>query len=142
MLQISGWSLGKVRPMQRSIGRRRLSRAACLIVIIAGCATATPLPDPLQAGWQGKPVCERLHEDEHQRILRCTFAPAVGHEQHFHAAHFGYAIAGGRMRITDDSGFRVVDLPTGSSFSSTGVKWHEVLNIGDTTVIYLIVEPK
>ena len=46
------------------------------------------------------------------------------------------------MRITDDSGIREVDIPTGSSFSSAGVKWHEVFNTGETTVIYLIFEPK
>jgi len=31
---------------------------------------------------------------------------------------------------------------TGSSFTSPGVEWHEVVNVGDTTVVYLIVEPK
>ncbi len=100
------------------------------------------MPDPLKAGWEGAPVCERLHEDSEQRILRCTFPPTVGHERHFHAANFGYALAGGRMRITDESGAREVDLPTGSSFISEGVPWHEVLNVGDTTVVYLIVEAK
>jgi hypothetical protein len=46
------------------------------------------------------------------------------------------------MRITDESGVREVDLPTGSSFTSDGIVWHEVLNIGNTTVVYLIVEAK
>lgn len=46
------------------------------------------------------------------------------------------------MRINDETGVREVDLPTGSSFTSDGVAWHEVLNIGDTPVVYLIVEPK
>ena len=102
---------------------------------------ATP-PDPLAAGWQGKPVCERLHEDSCQRVLRCTFAPGIGHERHFHKPHFGYAIAGGRMRITDGNGIREVDLSAGSSFASEGVNWHDVLNIGNSTVIYLIYELK
>jgi hypothetical protein len=64
----------------------------------------------------------------------------VGHERHFHAPHFGYAIAGGRMRIVDASGTRELDLAAGSSYSSAGTDWHEVLNVGDTTVVYLIVE--
>jgi len=46
------------------------------------------------------------------------------------------------MQITDESGTRVVDLLSGSSFISAGVVWHEVMNIGDTTTVYLIVEPK
>ncbi len=100
------------------------------------------LPDPLQAGWNGASVCEKLHEDATQRILRCTFPPDVGHERHYHERHFGYAISGGRMRITSAEGTREVDLATGSSFASDGVDWHEVVNVGDTTVTYLIVEPK
>ena len=110
---------------------------------VAGAWTMQPsLPDPLEAGWKGEPVCEKLHEDADQRILRCSFAPDVGHERHFHVRHFGYAISGGRMRITDSTGTREVDLATGSSFTSDGVDWHEVVNIGDSTVTYLIVEPK
>jgi len=46
------------------------------------------------------------------------------------------------MRITDSRGTREVDLTTGSSFASDGVAWHEVVNIGDSTVVFLIIEPK
>ncbi len=104
-------------------------------------ATEPALPDPLEAGWNGNPVCEKLHDGPDNRILRCTFPPGTGHERHYHKPHFGYAISGGRMRITDASGTREVDLSTGSSFASDGVDWHEVLNVGETTVVYLIIEP-
>ena len=116
--------------------------AIIALVSAASCTAAHSLPDPLKAGWLGEPVCDLLHEDSYQRILLCEFAPGAGHERHFHAPHFGYAIEGGRMRITDSAGAREVDLPTGSSFTSEGVAWHEVLNVGRTTVIYLIVERK
>ena len=122
--------------------RCRPAGLAVLFVASAACTTTSELPDPLEAGWQGKPVCERLHENADQRVLRCTFAPAVGHERHFHSPHFGYAIAGGRMQIRDSNGIREVELATGSHFNSDGVAWHEVLNVGDTTVVYLIVERK
>ena len=105
-------------------------------------ALSTPLPDPLAAGWQGRKVCEKLHEDANQRVLRCTFPPGVGHERHYHPRHFGYALSGGRMRITDHKGTREVDIAAGSSFTSDGVAWHEVLNVGDTQVQYLMVEPR
>ena len=105
-------------------------------------ASQSPLPDPLEAGWKGDPVCEKLRDDAEHRILRCSFPPGVGHERHFHSRHFGYAIAGGRMQITDASGTREVELETGSYFASDGVAWHEVLNVGESTVVYLIVEPK
>ena len=87
-------------------------------------------------------MCEQLHEDTEQRILRCTFAPSVGHERHFHSRHFGYAISGGRMRITDSAGTREAELKTGSSYTSDGVAWHEVMNIGESDVVYRIIEPK
>jgi mannose-6-phosphate isomerase-like protein (cupin superfamily) len=109
-------------------------------VAIAAALTSATLPDPLAAGWKGDSVCERLHENSQQRVLRCTFAPGVGHERHYHVPNFGYAVAGGRMQITDAGGTREVDLPTGSSFASPGTQWHEVLNIGETTVVYLIIE--
>lgn len=107
-----------------------------------GYAETPFLPDPLKAGWKGKPVCEHLYEDTEKRILRCTFPPGVGHERHYHAPHFGYAIGGGRVRITDGNGVRELDLTTGSSYTSEGVLWHEVVNIGNTTIKYLIVEKK
>lgn len=104
---------------------------------------ATPkLPGPLAAGWGGEKVCEQLHRDNEQRVLRCTFPPGVGHERHYHDKNFGYVLAGGRMRITDASGTREVDLVTGNSYASDGLEWHEVVNIGDTTVVYLLVEPQ
>ena len=115
---------------------------ALAALVLAGCTTPPTLPDPLQAGWKDEPVCERLHEDAKQRILRCTFAPQTGHERHFHAPHFGYALSGGRVRIEDAGGVRELDLPTNSSYSSDGVAWHEIRNIGTTVLIYLIVERK
>jgi quercetin dioxygenase-like cupin family protein len=106
------------------------------------CQKATRLPDPLAAGWKGKAVCELVSEDDKLRVLRCTFAPGVGHEKHYHNANFGYTIAGSRFQIRDTTGVREVDLVTGSSFTSEGTNWHEVLNIGDSTAVFLIIEPK
>ena len=111
-------------------------------ILIFAIAVVTPLPDPLAAGWQGKPVCEKLREDERLRVLRCTFAPGTGHERHFHARHFGYALSGGRAEIKDPRGIREVDLATGSHFTSEVVEWHEMRNVGSTVIQYLIVEPK
>ena len=113
-----------------------------ILTTCTACTTSSGLPDPLAAGWKGAPVCERLHDDSDQRVIRCTFKPGVGHERHYHSPHFGYTINGGRMQIRDDSGTREVDVPSGSSFTSAGVVWHEVMNIGNTTAVFLIVEPK
>ena len=114
-----------------------------LVVGFVAYATSPPvLPDPLAAGWEGKKVCEKLHEDEQQRVLRCTFPPGVGHERHFHAKHFGYTLAGGTFRITEESGVREVTINESDYFASDGVSWHEVLNIGETTAVYLMFESK
>jgi quercetin dioxygenase-like cupin family protein len=104
-------------------------------------AELASLPDPLAAGWHGAKVCERLHQDDRLRVLRCTFPPGVGHERHRHAPHWGYAVVGGRMRVEDAAGVRTVDLPDGYAFDSPGVPWHEVVNVGETTAVFLIVEP-
>ena len=100
------------------------------------------LPDPLQAGWQGKKVCEVLEESDQLRVLKCTFPPGVGHEQHFHAPHIGYTLAGGKFQIKDSSGIRTVDVPTGISFRNDILTVHEVLNVGETTGVFLIMETK
>ena len=68
-----------------------------LFLLFMSVAHADTLPDPLQAGWQGRPVCEKIHGTAQIRILRSTFPPGIG---------------------------------------------YEALNIGDTTVAYLMIEPK
>ena len=113
-----------------------------IATLLLGLAEPSTLPDPLAAGWRGRPTCEKLREDDALRVLRCSFPPGIGHERHYHARHFGYALSGGRVRITDAGGTRAVDLATGSSFASDGIAWHEILNIGPTTIQYLMIEPK
>ena len=110
--------------------------------IILSCKHQPSLPDPLEAGWKGKAVCEVLEENEELRVLKCTFEPGVGHEKHYHNPHVGYTLVGGKFRITDHSGTREVNVPTGYTFSKDSITSHEVLNIGETTSVYLIMEYK
>ena len=106
------------------------------------CTNKHELPDPLMAGWKGSKVCEIIEDNEELRVLRCTFAPGVGHERHYHDPHFGVALSGSTFRITDATGTREVDVPGNSQFYSDGTEWHEVLNVGDSTAVFLIIEPK
>jgi hypothetical protein len=46
------------------------------------------------------------------------------------------------MRITDKNGTVDRVLPSGSSWWSDGVDWHEPVNVGVTTGVYVIIEPK
>ena len=104
--------------------------------------TAPPLPDPVQAGWHGHKVCEVLVDNAQVRTARCTFPPGEGHERHFHRTHWGYVLAPSTMRITTAKGTVVRELKAGDTWWNDGVAWHEVLNVGTTTGVYLIVEPK
>ena len=113
-----------------------------LFLLFLGCKSVEKLPDPLQAGWKGKKVCEVVEENKSVRVLKCTFPPNVGHEKHYHNSHFGYTLSGGIFRITDTTGTREVDVPKGYHFSNDVKTIHEVLNIGETTAVFLIVEYK
>ena len=113
-----------------------------LIVVLVSCENKNSLSDPYEAGWNGEKVCEILEENDEYRILKCTFPPKVGHELHYHKPHFGYTLQGSTFRITDDSGINEYEVPTGFSFSNTEEMSHEVLNIGDSTAVFLIMEPK
>jgi len=112
------------------------------IVLLSGCKNKHPLPDPLEAGWKGHAVCEVLEDNKELRVLKCTFEPGVGHEKHYHNPHVGYTLVGGKFRITDHTGTREVNVPTGYTFSKDSITSHEVLNIGETTSVYLIMEYK
>jgi quercetin dioxygenase-like cupin family protein len=111
-------------------------------ILMTSCKPNNNLPDPLEAGWKGDTVCKVLVENEKVRTLKCVFPPGVGHEKHFHATHFGYTLKGSKFRITDATGTREVNIPNGYDFYNDKIEWHQVLNIGDSTAVFLIVEPK
>ena len=120
----------------------RLIGLALAAVLSAGAAPAPQLPDPLAAGWHGAKVCQLLADRPEMRVLRCTFPPGTGHDRHFHSAHWGYILQGSTMRITSASGTVVRQLKAGDSWWSDGIDWHEGVNIGRTTGVYIIVEPR
>jgi quercetin dioxygenase-like cupin family protein len=116
--------------------------ALALALPAAANAAEQALPTALDAGWKGQKVCELLFENATVRTARCTFPPGVGHERHFHPAHWGYILESATMRITTADGTVDRDLKAGNSWWSDGIAWHEAVNIGTTTGVYLIVEPK
>lgn len=124
---------------------RNLNLTILLVFIYAilfSCKNENKLPDPLAAGWNNQSVCELIEENDKIRVIKCTFAPGVGHEKHYHKPHFGYTLSGSKFRIKDDSGIKEVQVLSGSSFFSEGTEGHEALNIGDSTAVFLIIEPK
>lgn len=115
---------------------------AALLLAAPAAADAPPLPHAFDAGWQGRKTCEPLFENERMRAGRCTFPPGIGHERHFHRAHWVYVLSGATMRMTDANGTRETTLKAGDSYWNDGIAWHEGVNIGETTAIYVIIEPK
>ncbi|MEZ4803551.1 MAG: cupin domain-containing protein [Gelidibacter sp.] len=113
-----------------------------VLLFLVACASKPDLPDAFQAGWKGESVAEIVHEDDNIRILRCTFPPGVGHEKHYHEPHIGYTLKGSTFKITDKEGTRTVKVPTGTTFHKDDIYIHEVVNIGDSTAVFLIIEPK
>lgn len=111
-------------------------------LFLLSCTSKNNLPDPLEAGWKGEKVCKVLKENESIRVLKCTFPPGVGHEPHFHASHFGYTLKGSKFQITDENGTREVNVPDNYDFYKDGITSHNVLNVGDSTAVFLIIEPK
>ena len=117
---------------------------ACLMIYLPCTSGAADVPDALTAGWKGQKTCESLYDDAKIRILRCTLPPNGGHERHSHPSHFGYTLSGdgGRGRSTDLKGTQEWESKTDEYWTSDAIEWHEVVNTGDTTQRYLVVEKK
>ncbi len=87
-------------------------------------------------------VCELLEDNAKLRVLKCTFLPNVGHSKHYHNPHFGYTLKGSKFKIEDNTGIRKINVPTGYFFSKDTITEQQVLNIGDSTAVFLIIEYK
>jgi len=128
--------------------KRALLAAGVAAFVLLATAVVQPgvraaeLPDAVAAGWQGAKTCQILHEDAKIRVLRCTFPPKTGHERHFHPAAFSYVLSGGRFQVSDARGTWQWQSETDQFRANSPEPGHEVLNIGDTTLRYLIVEKK
>jgi len=108
---------------------------------LAQAGDSDGLPHAFDAGWKGEKTCAVLYETPSVRVGKCSFAPGVGHEKHYHHPHFGFVLQGSTMRVKDKDGEREVVAETGSSWSSSSLSVHEAINIGPTTASYLIIEP-
>ena len=125
--------------------RTAIALGITVITLVApsGAAHAQEVPDALAVEWKGKKPCERLFEDDKIRVLRCTFEPTEAHVRHRHPPSLVYALNGGKVRVEDAQGIRERELKTDAfAISDKPVAWHEVTNIGDTTLRYLVVEMK
>jgi quercetin dioxygenase-like cupin family protein len=117
--------------------------AASMLLLLAPLTTfGQPVPDSMSVEWQGQKPCEKLYEDAQILVGRCTFPPGSKHVKHFHPGLLSYVLSGGKARIEDAKGTRQVEPRTGGYTNSPPVAWHELTNIGDTTISYLLIERK
>jgi len=112
------------------------------ILVAPFAARGDDVPDALSVEWQGQKPCEKVFEDAQIRIARCTFPPGSKHVRHSHPAYISYVLSGGKAEVHDEKGTRQVEARTGSHTDVPPIPWHEVTNVGDTTLQYLIVERK
>ena len=105
-------------------------------------ARADDVPDALSVEWQGKKPCDKLFEDAHIRVARCTFPPGAVHVCHSHPAYLTYAVSGGQAQIQDEKGARKIDVIAGVFADVPPIPWHEFVNVGGTTIQYVVIEKK
>ena len=98
------------------------------------------VPDALSVEWQGQKPCEKLFEDAQIRVARCAFPPGAMHLRHSHPGYLSYVLSGGKGQIQDEKGTRQIEVRADTYTNSDPIAWHELTNIGDTTLRYLVIE--
>ncbi|MGP0001688.1 MAG: cupin domain-containing protein [Acetobacteraceae bacterium] len=122
--------------------RHSICYAAIGLLISTLAAMSEDVPDALSVEWQGQHPCEKLYEDAEIRAMRCTLAPGAAHVRHSHPGNLVYTIGGGKAKVQDDKGTREGQPKTGGFINNPPIPWHEVTNIGDTTLSFLVIEKK
>jgi quercetin dioxygenase-like cupin family protein len=103
-------------------------------------AKADDVPDALSVEWQGKKLCEKLFDDAQVRVVRCTFPPGAVHVCHSHPGYLSYVVNGGQGQVQDEKGIRKIDVVSGALLDVPPTPWHELANVGDTTMQFVVVE--
>lgn len=120
-----------------------ISIVGTIMLTVPFAANAQEVPDALSVEWQGKKPCEKLHEDDQIRILRCTLPPGAKHVRHQHPAAFNYTLSGGKLQVENASGLQPQqEIATDLNGLAPPVPWHEATNVGDTTFRAVIIEMK
>jgi quercetin dioxygenase-like cupin family protein len=80
-------------------------------------------------------------ENDRVRVLKVTFKPGDTAARHHHPDHVIYVVNGGKLKLTVDGKTDNLDLKTGEAVF-LNEQWHEVENIGESTVDLVVVELK
>ncbi|MBE1299895.1 MAG: hypothetical protein GJ680_08335 [Alteromonadaceae bacterium] len=82
-----------------------------------------------------------LLENDKVLVLKMTLKPGESDNWHQHNAETVYFQSGGRATITTDEGANTLDIPNGFTMWHDAWK-HQVSNVGETTIVAIIVESK
>jgi quercetin dioxygenase-like cupin family protein len=118
------------------------ANAALALLVAPVSAFVDDVPDGLSVEWRGERPCQKLTEDAQILVVRCTLPPGTAHVCHSHPASISYILSGGKAEVRDERGTRRVELVTGSFTDRPPLQWHEVANVGETTLQFLVVEKK
>jgi quercetin dioxygenase-like cupin family protein len=121
---------------------RALAIASLGLVGTSFLVAAEDVPGALAVEWEGKKPCEKLFEDEHIRVARCTFSKGTVHVCHTQPSYLTYVLSGGQAEVQDDKGKRKIEVVAGAFADVPPISWHEFANVGETTLQYLVVEKK
>lgn len=123
---------------------RRILEPGLFILLLGSMASqATELP----AAHEASPtIYQVLTENEHVLVLRMTLAPGQSDALHQHNAETVYFQHGGSLRIEPYMDATVSD-PVTATVPDGHVMWHDawahrVTNVGDSTVVAIIIEQK
>jgi quercetin dioxygenase-like cupin family protein len=87
-------------------------------------------------------LAKKLFDDEHVRVVRCTFAPGAVHVCHSHPGYLSYVVNGGQGQVQDEKGIRKIDVVAGALLDVPPTPWHEFANVGNTTIQFVVIEKK
>ena len=105
--------------------------AALCVVSLGAVATSFPVvaedvPGALGVEWEGRKPCEKLFEDDHIRVARCTFPKGTVHVCHTHPSYLTYVLSGGQAEVQDDKGKRKIEVVAGAFADVPPIPWHEI----------------
>src|SRR6478736_9824364 len=116
--------------------------ASLSLLAAPSAVMADDVPDALSVEWKGKHPCEKLFEDAQVRVARCTFPPGAMHVCQSHPSYLSFVVSGGQAQIQDEKGVRKVNVVAGALADVPPIPWHELTNVGDTTLQFVVVEKK
>ena len=100
-------------------------------------ARADDVPDALSVEWQGKKPCEKLFDDAHVRVARCTFPPGAVHVCHSHPGYVSYVVSGGQGQVEDEKGIRKINVTAGALFDVPPTAFHPPPKV-DSSIVRII----